>query len=279
MPALRRFLADRAALAGLVLILALTTLAVLGEHLAPFPEDAFEAKPWQRLEPPSATHPFGTDALGRDVLSRVILGARIAIAVALSVVFGAMAIGVPLGLVAGYRGGWAGEAIMRVTDVFQSVPQLVLALALAAILRPSLTTAMIGLTLTYWPFFTRIVYGETRRIRAAPFVEALEAANIATWRIVALHVLPNAAPAIIVRATIGMGVTILTAAALGFLGMGAEPPTPEWGLMISEARKHLPDAWWFSLFPGLAILLTVLAFNLFGDGLRDVIDPRLRRSR
>jgi peptide/nickel transport system permease protein len=146
-------------------------------------------------------------------------------------------------------------------------------------LRPSLTTAMIGLTLTYWPFFTRIVYGETRRIRGAIFIEALHGMNVSAARIVFLHVLPNAAPAIIVRATIGMGVTILTAAALGFLGMGAEPPTPEWGLMIAEARKHLPEAWWFSAFPGLAILLTVLAFNLFGDGLRDTIDPRLRRSR
>ncbi len=277
--ALRRLLTDPSALLGLAILALLLVCAIAGERLVPYPDDAFDAKPWQRLEPPSAEFWFGTDGLGRDVFSRTVMGARVALLIALSVVAGAMLIGVPLGLFAGYRGGWAGEAVMRVTDVFQAVPQLVLALAFAAVMRPSIGSAMLALTLTYWPFFCRIVYGETRRVKSGLFVDALQAQGTATARIMFLHVLPNVAPAIIVRATIGMGVTILVAATLGFLGMGAAPPTPEWGLMVAEARKDLPEGWWQSLFPGLAILLAVLSFNLIGDAVRDVADPRLRRSR
>ncbi|WP_203076978.1 ABC transporter permease [Falsiroseomonas ponticola] len=277
--ALRRLLADPAALLGATILAALLACALFGEHMVPFPDDAFDAKPWQRLEPPSAEFWFGTDGLGRDVFSRTIMGARVALLIALSVVAGAMLIGVPLGLLAGYRGGWLAEAVMRVTDVFQAVPQLVLALAFAAVMRPSIGSAMLALTLTYWPFFCRIVYGETRRVKSGVFIDALQAQGAGTPRILFLHVLPNVAPAIIVRATIGMGVTILVAATLGFLGMGAAPPTPEWGLMVAESRKDLPEGWWQSLFPGLAILLAVLGFNLVGDAIRDVADPRLRRSR
>lgn len=277
--ALRRLLTDPAAMLGAVILIALMVCAIFGEYLVPFPDDAFDAKPWQRLEPPSAEFWFGTDGLGRDVFSRTIMGARVALLIALSVVSGAMLIGVPLGLLAGYRGGWMGEAVMRVTDVFQAVPQLVLALAFAAVMRPSIGSAMLALTLTYWPFFCRIVYGETRRVKSGLFVDALQAQGAGTPRILFLHVLPNVAPAIIVRATIGMGVTILVAATLGFLGMGAAPPTPEWGLMVADSRKDLPEGWWQSLFPGLAILLAVLGFNLVGDAIRDVADPRLRRSR
>lgn len=277
--ALRRLLTDPSALLGLFILALLLVCAVAGEHLVPFPEDAYDTKPLQRLEPPSAEFWFGTDGLGRDVFSRTVMGARVALLIALSVVTGAMLIGVPLGLLAGYLGGWAGEAVMRVTDVFQAVPQLVLALAFAAVMRPSIGSAMLALTLTYWPFFCRIVYGEARRVRSGLFVDALQAQGAGTARIMFLHVLPNVAPAIIVRATIGMGVTILVAATLGFLGMGAAPPTPEWGLMVAESRKDLPEGWWQSLFPGLAILLAVLGFNLLGDAVRDVVDPRLRRSR
>jgi peptide/nickel transport system permease protein len=209
----------------------------------------------------------------------VILGSRAALTVAVLVVAGALAIGVPLGLCAGYRGGWIADGIMRVTDVFLAVPQLILALALAQLLGPSLENAMVALTLTYWPFFTRIVYAETRRLKVSVFVEALEGLNAGALRIMFAHLLPNAAPPIIVRATIGMGFTILSAAVLGFLGMGATPPDPEWGLAIAESRQYLPEAWWFATFPGLAIFFVVFGFNLLGDGLRDVVDPRLRRSR
>ncbi|MBM3570369.1 MAG: ABC transporter permease [Alphaproteobacteria bacterium] len=279
MLALRKFLRDTPATIGLGIVLACILVAALGPCLAPYPDDAFESHILQRLKPPSAEFPFGTDNLGRDVFSRVILGTRYALGVALMVVSIAMALGVPLGLIAGYRGGWLSEAIMRVTDIVLAVPQLILAVVLAQLLKPSLESAMLALAATYWPFFCRTVYAETRRVRSALFVDALEGIGASPWRIMFLHILPNAASPIIVRATIGMGFTILTAAVLGFLGMGATPPLPDWGLAIAESRQYLPESWWFATFPGLAIFLAVLGFNLLGDGLRDFVDPRLRRSR
>lgn len=279
MTALRRLLRDPVAALGLLLVLFAVFVAVFAPWLAPYPDDAFESHLLRRLQPPSADFPFGTDNLGRDILSRVILGTRSAVIVAVSVVAAAMLIGVPVGLWAGWREGWLSETLMRVTDVFLAVPQLILALALGQLMAPGLTTAMVALALTYWPFFARTVHAETRRLRGALFVDALAGIGASTPRILLLHVLPNAAPAILVRATIGMGFTILTAAILGFLGVGAAPPSPDWGLAVAEARQHLPEAWWFPTFPGLAILLLVLGFNLLGDGLRDAADPRLRRSR
>ena len=276
---LRKFARDLPALVGLILVLTVVIVALIGPWIAPHPEDAAASHLLQRLKPPSAAFPFGTDNLGRDMLSRVILGARGALEVALIVVVLAAAIGVPLGLLAGYRSGWVSEAIMRVTDVFLALPQLILALALAQLLTPSLESAMIALAMTYWPFFTRLVYAETRRLQASLFIDALRGIGAGDARILFLHILPNAVSPIIVRATIGMGFTILVAAVLGFLGMGATPPEPDWGLTISESRNYLPGAWWYSIFPGLAILVTVLGFNLLGDGLRDLVDPRLRRSR
>lgn len=275
----RKFAKDLSAVAGLVIVLAVVLVAIFGPWLAPFPQDATQSHLLQRLRPPSAAFPFGTDNLGRDILSRVILGARGALKVALLVVGAAMAIGVPLGLAAGYGRGWGSELIMRTTDVFLALPQLILALALAQLLGPSLESAMIALAATYWPFFTRIVFAETRRLRASLFVDALQGLGASPARILFLHILPNAASPIIVRATIGLGFTILVAATLGFLGMGATPPDPDWGLAISQSRTFLPAAWWYATFPGLAILITVLGFNLLGDGLRDIMDPRLRRSR
>lgn len=276
---MNRLLRDPVACLGLVLVLFAALVAAFAPWLAPYPDDAFDSHLLQRLKPPSAEFPFGTDYLGRDILSRVILGTRNAIAVAVSVVLAAMVIGVPMGLVAGWRDNWLSDVLMRVTDVFLAVPQLILALALGQLMAPGLFTAMVALSLTYWPFFARTVYAETRRLRGALFVDALAGLGASPTRILLLHVLPNAAPAILVRATIGMGFTILTAAILGFLGVGAAPPSPDWGLAVAEARQHLPESWWFATFPGLAILLLVLGFNLLGDGLRDVADPRLRRSR
>ena len=276
---MNRLLRDPVACLGLVLVLFAALVAAFAPWLAPYPDDAFDSHLLHRLTPPSAEFPFGTDYLGRDILSRVILGTRNAIAVAVSVVLAAMVIGVPMGLVAGWRDNWLSDVLMRVTDVFLAVPQLILALALGQLMAPGLFTAMVALSLTYWPFFARTVYAETRRLRGALFVDALAGLGASPTRILLLHVLPNAAPAILVRATIGMGFTILTAAILGFLGVGAAPPSPDWGLAVAEARQHLPESWWFATFPGLAILLLVLGFNLLGDGLRDVADPRLRRSR
>ena len=276
---LRKFARDISAVIGLVIVVVTVLVAAVAPSVAPYPDDAFESHPLQRLKPPSHAFPFGTDNLGRDVFSRVLLGSRAALAVAVLVVGASMIIGVPLGLVAGYHRGWGSDAIMRVTDVFLAVPQLILALALAQLLSPSLENAMLALALTYWPFFTRIVYAETRRLRVSVFVEALQGLNAGPFRVMFAHILPNAAPPIIIRATIGMGFTILSAAVLGFLGMGATPPDPEWGLAVAQSRQYLPDAWWFATFPGLAIFLVVFGFNLLGDGLRDVVDPRLRRSR
>jgi peptide/nickel transport system permease protein len=275
----KKFVRDIPALIGLVIVILAVIVAILGPWIAPHPGDIIASHLLQRLKPPSAQFPFGTDNLGRDIFSRVILGTRGALEVALTVVAIAAAIGVPLGLIAGYSVGWLSEVIMRVTDVFLSLPQLVLALALAQLLTPSLETAMLALALTYWPFFTRLVYAETRRLRVALFVDALQGIGAGTARIVFAHILPNATSPIIVRATIGLGFTILVAAVLGFLGVGATPPQPDWGLTISESRNYLPDAWWYATFPGLAILVAVLGFNLLGDGLRDLVDPRLRRSR
>ena len=276
---LAKFAKDKPAVLGGLIVLAVVAIAILAPLLAPYPGDVSASHLLKRLKPPSWEHPFGTDNLGRDILSRVILGARGALLIALMVVGISMAIGVPLGLVAGYSQGWASETIMRVTDVFLAVPQLILALALAQLMGPSLQSAMLALTLTYWPFFTRIVYAETRRLSASLFIDALQCIGAGAPRILFGHILPNAISPIIVRATIGMGFTILVAAVLGFLGMGATPPDPDWGLAIAESRQYLPEAWWFSTFPGLAIFLTVLGFNLLGDGLRDIVDPRLRRSR
>ncbi len=276
---LRKFRRDIPAVCGLVIVVAVALLAILGPWVAPYPGDAAASHLLQRLKPPSAAFPFGTDNLGRDILSRVILGARGALVLALLVVGSSMAIGVPLGLFAGYVRGWVSELIMRVTDVFLALPQLILALALAQLLGASLQSAMLALVLTYWPFFTRIVFAETQRLRSALFVDALQGLGASTPRILLAHILPNALSPIIVRATIGLGFTILVAATLGFLGMGATPPDPDWGLAISQSRTYLPRAWWFATFPGLAILFTVLGFNLLGDGMRDLLDPRLRRSR
>ena len=276
---LKKFAKDKPAVVGLLVVLAVVFVALFASYLAPYPGDVSASHLLRRLNEPSWAHPFGTDNLGRDIFSRVILGARGALTIAIMVVGTSMLIGVPLGLVGGYYQGWGSEAIMRITDMFLAVPQLILALALAQLMAPSLESAMLALTLTYWPFFTRIVYAETRRLKASLFIDALQCIGASGPRILFLHILPNCISPIIVRATIGMGFTILVAAVLGFLGMGATPPDPDWGLAISESRQYLPDAWWFSTFPGFAIFLTVLGFNLLGDGLRDIVDPRLRRSR
>lgn len=275
----KKFLRDIPAVIGLVIIVFIVFVATFGWLIVPRPDEVYESNILLRLKPPSWDYPFGTDNLGRDIFSRVILGTRSALIVALTVVAIAIGIGVPLGLYAGYVRGPISELIMRVTDVFLAVPQLILALALAQLLSRGIESAMLALALTYWPFFTRTVYAETRRVRSMLFIEALEGLGAGRWRIMLRHVLPNVASPIIVRGTVGMGFTILTAAMLGFLGVGATPPDPDWGLAIAESRQYLPESWWFATFPGLAILITVLGFNLFGDGLRDLVDPKLRRSR
>ncbi len=278
MDILRHILRDPGGLIGSLLLLLLVFTGLFGSFIIPYPESAYETVIWDASLPPSSLHWFGTDSLGRDVFSRVVLGSSLILRVCVTTTVCAAIIGVPLGLIAGYSAGLLRSAIMRVTDTFLALPQLVLALSFAAVLSPSIQTAIIALSLSYWPMFTRVVYGETRRIRSLPFIDALEAFGATRFRIVWWHILPNVAPVIIVRATIGFGVSILAGSALGFMGLGATPPQPEWGLMVAESRGDLPFGWWQALFPGLAIFFTVVAFNFVGDAARDGIDPTLRRS-
>jgi len=276
---LSRLCRDRSALIGLLLILALAVCALLAPVLATHPEDVFELHPAQRLRPPGPEHLLGTDRMGSDIYSRLLFGARITILIGVIAVGASLVIGVPVGLVAGYYHTWVSDLLMRVSDVFLAVPQVVLAIAIAQTLGPSLPNVILALSVTYWPWFARLVYAETRALQKEIFVESTCALGASPARVMGLHVLPNVASPIIVRASIGMGFTILTAAALGFLGLGPPPPTPEWGRTIAESREFLPDAWWYAAAPGLAIFLTVMGFNLLGDGLRDVLDPRIRRAR
>jgi len=277
MPWIKEFLRDRLAVLGCIIIIIFILVAIFAPYLAPTTA-IFDVHLSERLQPPSSEHIFGTDSQGRDIFSRVIYGTRITMLIAVIAVGASLLIGIPLGLIAGYFSGWLSGIIQRVSDIFLSIPQLILAIAIASALEPSINTVILALSITYWPWFSRLVYAQTRSLRALTFVEATKALGASNTRIIFLHVLPNVLTPIIIRSTIGMGYTILTAAALGFLGVGAQVPSPEWGLALAEAREFLPKAWWFALFPGLAIFTVVMAFNMFGDGLRDVIDPRLRIS-
>lgn len=262
---------------GLVLVVLFLFVAVFGHALAPFPEDVagavhFDAK----LLPPSPGHWFGTDQVGADIFSRVLAGARTTLYIALTITGIAMLIGVPLGLIAGMTGGWIAQTIMRVTDVFLSIPGLILAIAIVGALGPGILNAMVALSLVWWPGYVRLVQAKTLSLRNETYVDAARALGAGPLRVLFVHVLPNCLSPIVVKASMDMGMAILGAASLGFLGLGAQPPEPEWGAMISTGRTYLPDWWWCSFFPGMAIYLTVLGFNLMGDGLRDVLDPRQR---
>jgi peptide/nickel transport system permease protein len=276
---LQRLARDKTALLGAILILALIVAALLAPILATHPADVTEFHPAERLKGPSATHFLGTDRMGSDIYSRLLFGARITIVIAVIAVGSSVLIGVPIGLLAGYYRTWFSEMLMRISDIFLAVPQIVLAIAIAQTLGPSIENVILALSITYWPFWARLVYAETRSALNNTYVEASIALGASPARVLFQHVLPNISSSIIVRTTIGMGGTILTAAALGFLGLGPPPPTPEWGRTIAESREYLPDAWWYATAPGVAIFLVVMGFNLLGDGLRDILDPRTRRSR
>jgi peptide/nickel transport system permease protein len=275
---IRKFMRDRLAITGLSIILCLVLTALLAPYIATHPRDVSAVHPAERLQGPNAKHFFGTDDMGRDIFSRVIFGTRISFVISIVAVGVALAIGVPIGLVTGYYENQASELLMRISDIFLAVPQIILALALAAALGPSIQNVILALSFTYWPWFTRTVYAETRSLKNSIFIEATEALGIGAWRTILFHVLPNVSSSIIIRASLGMGYTILTASVLGFLGVGAQPPAPEWGVTIANSRRFLPDAWWFAAFPGLAIFMVVMGFNMLGDGLRDILDPRIRRA-
>jgi peptide/nickel transport system permease protein len=229
-----------------------------------------------RLAPPSAAHWFGTDELGRDIYSRILYGGRVTLGMVVAVVLLVAPVGLAVGSVAGYLGGLADRVLMRVTDVFLAFPRLVLALAFVAALRPGISSAVIAIALTAWPPYARLTRADTLTVRNSDFIAAVRLAGAGSFRIILRHIVPLCLSSVIVRVTLDMSGIILTAAALGFLGMGAQPPMPEWGTMIASSRAFILDQWWVPTIPGLAIFVASLAFNLLGDGMRDVLDPRQR---
>ncbi|MDB5316314.1 MAG: transporter permease [Rhodospirillales bacterium] len=270
--ALRRFLRHRLAVAGLVIVV----LFVLGAALAPLIATADpNATSWSAIRrEPSATYFFGTDENGRDVFSRVIWGARASLAAGFLSVAVALFIGVPIGLLAGLAGGWVDALISRIADAMLSVPFLILAIALAAFLGPALENAMIAIAISASPVFVRLSRGMALEANATDWVEAARALGNPPWRLGLLHVLPNIIPPLLVQATLSIAEAIIAEASLSFLGLGQQPPAPSWGSMLNSAQRFLTQAPWLAIFPGLAIFLVVLAFNLVGDGLRDALDPR-----
>jgi len=269
---------NRLTMIALITVFLLVLVALLAPFIVPYKEQVFSGvNPQEKLLPPSREHPFGTDELGRDIFSRVIYGTRISLETALAAVGLALLVGVPLGAIAGATGGVVDEIIMRITDIFLSFPPLLLAILIAAFLGPSLTNAMLAIAVAWWPWYTRLIRGQAVSMRERQFVRAARATGTPHFKIVFGHIVPNTIAPVIIQASMDLGGVILTAASLSFLGLGAQPPTPEWGLMISTSRNYFLNAWWYSIFPGLAIFITVLVFNLVGDGLREVLDPRTRK--
>ena len=262
---------------GMLIILALLITAIFAPFLAPFPDQGKGLSNLnERLEPPTFKHPLGTDNLGRDILSRIIFGARISLKAAIVVVMISMSIGVPLGLIAGYFGGKTDEVIMRFADMILAFPSLLLAIAIVASLGPSLNNALIAIALPWWPWYTRLMRSQVISVKEMQFVESARAIGASRWRIMFRHILPNCLSPIIVNASVDMGYVILAIASLGFLGLGTQPPAADWGVMVSDGREFFMKQWWIPTFSGAAIFLTVLAFNLSGDGIREALDPKIR---
>ena len=272
----RRLRKEPTAFLGLLLVLLFFGLAVFAPLISPFAPNAQDII-GAKLAPPSAKHWFGADILGRDMLSRMLYGARISVFVGLAVVAAAGSFGTLVGLFAGYRRGWIDEIVMRVTDIFLAFPPLILAMAIAGALGPSLTNALIAVVVVLWPVYARLVRGQVLVLREREFIQAAQIVGVHNRRLLLRHLLPNVLAPLLVQATFDMGATILIVAGLSFIGFGAQPPTPEWGVMISDGRNYITTQWWLTGVPAAGILLLVAAFNLVGDGLRDILDPRLRR--
>lgn len=263
---------------GVLIILTVVLTGIFAPWVAPYPDAATGTPHFdEATQSPSAEHLMGTDRLGRDIFSRVLYGARISILMGVVVLTIAIGIGVPLGLVAGYLGGRIGAIIMRTTDIFLAIPPIVLALAVAALVEPTLWNAMIAIAFAWWPWYTRLTNGEVISVKQEEFVEASESIGASWPRITFREILPNILAPLTVKASLDMGFVILVGAALAFLGLGATPPTPSWGAMIAQGRDYITTYWWMSTFPGLAISFTVLGFNFLGDGLRDLFDVEVNR--
>jgi peptide/nickel transport system permease protein len=270
--ALQTLLSRPSAVVGLTIIVLFIALAVFAPLISPY--DPLATSWSQVRKAPSAAHWFGTDELGRDILSRIIFGTRASLLAGLISVSIALAVGVPLGLLAGYRGGFIDALISRMTDAMLACPALILAIALAAFLGPSLTNAMIAIGVTATPLFIRLTRGQTINVKVENYIEAAEAIGNSSLRIAFRHVLPNIVPALLVQITLSIAAAILAEAALSFLGLGQQPPAPSWGSMLNAAQRFLVTAPWMAFWPGLSIFLMVMSFNLLGDGLRDALDPR-----
>ena len=275
----RYLLKNKLSLAGGIVAGAYLVLVVLvwatGDLLVPY--DPYVQNYAEALRPPSGAHLFGTDDLGRDIFSRVIAGAPFDAQIAFAVVLASLALGGSVGAFAGYLGGKVEEAMMRLTDIFLSFPALVLAMAVAIAIGPGLTNSMMALLVVWWPWYARIARGEALSIKSSQYIEAAHAAGLSDFQVVLRHVLPNILMPLLVYATLDISNVVLTGSILSFIGLGAQPPQPEWGRMVFDGQDYLASAWWMSVVPAMAIFIVVLAFSLFGDGLRDAFDPRLRR--
>jgi peptide/nickel transport system permease protein len=268
----RRLKRRKGAVAGLIVLGLFVLLAIFAPLIAPYDP---AAQSWTAVrKAPTALHWFGTDEVGRDVFTRVIYGARASLLAGVISVTIALTVGVPLGLIAGYLGGWIDGLISRMTDAMLSCPFLILAIALAAFLGPSLGNAMIAIGVTTTPIFVRLTRGQVMAVKVEDYVEAARAIGNPRWRIALFHILPNILPALLVQGTLSIAAAIIAEAALSFLGLGQQPPAPSWGSMLNSAQRFLTNAPWMAIWPGLAIFLTVLSFNLIGDGLRDALDPK-----
>ena len=276
----RRLKQDRAAVMGGVVVMLLVAVAVSASLLAPHDPDKGYSKGLSDFgEPLSANEEFllGTDHLGRDVLSRLIWGARVSLLIGISSNLLAVLIALPVGAIAAYLGGWVETVLMRFTDVVMAFPMLLLAIALAAVLKPGLGTVVVVVAFVYWSYLARIIYSKVLSVKNEEFVMAARAVGVPSSRILAVHILPHLMSECVVYATLGVAQTVLTEASMSFMGIGVRPPTPSWGSMIAEGQTYYRAAPWLILYPGMALMLTVLAFNLLGDGLRDALDPRTRR--
>jgi len=262
---------------GVSLVLLVFLLAIFGDRAAPYSPTHVDIE--SRLQPTSSVHLFGTDHVGRDVFSRVLSGAKYSIWMATVVLTVAVTVGIGVGLLAGFAGGLVGELLMRLTDLFLAFPGLIFAIAVAATLGRSLTSTAIALTTVYWPWYARMARGQALSLKNEEYVLAARCTGASLLRILGRHIWPNMLPILLIQVTLDVGYAILSTAGLSFLGLGAQPPQPEWGAMILEGRQYMRDFWWVATFPGLALFITVLGFNLLGDGLRDWLDPRLRKGR
>jgi peptide/nickel transport system permease protein len=271
-----KFSRNPLSIAGAVIVTSVVFLAIFAPYVTPYPDHSGAALDFSNMNrPPDWLYFFGTDGLGRDVFTRVIYGYRVSLMLGVVVLSIAVPIGVGLGLIAGYYGGKTEAILMRITDVFLAIPALVLALAIMGFLEPTLMNAMIAVSAMWWPWTTRLVYNLTRSVKTEDFVVASRVVGASNRHIILFEILPNCLPTILTKMTLDMGFVILVAASLSFLGLGVQPPTPDLASMVADGSQYLPDQWWLSVFPGLAILVVVLGFNLLGDGLRDMLDVEM----